>query len=145
MIPTVAIQFGTCAKSFVPGQAVTCTFRLVDVAPEEVERVEFSVLWYTEGKGDEEMRVVLFRPIPWQEHVQKVWEAMEDPDREESDTTTSASIVVDLPYAPLSYYGMIFKIRWAAHVRVFLKNGREFASKQVFRLGDVPMVKMSLN
>ena len=47
-------------------------------------------------------------------------------------------IDVPLPNSPLSYDGVILKIRWCVRIRLFLTQGREFVEERFFVLGRVP-------
>jgi len=84
-----------------------------------------SVLWHTEGKGDEDMSVHCF-------------ERIEPSDEELVDFRQPRRFSSMLPASPLSYEGAIIKIRWCVRVRVFLARGRELARDVPFRLGRVP-------
>jgi hypothetical protein len=87
--------------------------------------MEASVLWYSEGKGDEDMAVHEF----WRQDADSGdWI---DPHRPQRFSTT-------LPYSPLSYDGQIVKIRWCMRVRAFLQKGKEVVGQKGFRLGAVP-------
>jgi hypothetical protein len=47
-----------------------------------------------------------------------------------------------LPNCPLSYDGLIVKVRWCVRVRAFLhRGGKEVFGQKVFRLGDIPPIK----
>jgi hypothetical protein len=45
---------------------------------------------------------------------------------------------VALPASPLSYEGILIKLRWCVRVRVFLKSGKNYFAELPFRLGNVP-------
>ena len=63
MIASVIIQFDRQPHDFMPRETVTGTFRTVDVASDEISRFEFSLLWFTEGKGDEDLGVQFFKTL----------------------------------------------------------------------------------
>jgi hypothetical protein len=84
--------------------------------------VERSILWYTEGKGEEDIGV---------HHCERIT----DRATVEAD---GGSFTCRLPASPLSYEGVIVKIRWCVRVRLFFDAGRDFVSEHVFDLGDVP-------
>jgi hypothetical protein len=42
-----------------------------------------------------------------------------------------------LPYSPLTYDGVLVKIRWCVRVRAFLAGGKELVRDRNFFLGDV--------
>lgn len=89
---------------------------------EDLQAVEASVLWFTEGKGDEDMGVHFFeRRVP--------------ADAEDRDLRQLRSFAIELPNSPLSYDGEILQIHWCVRVRVFLKGGKEASSDHGFRLG----------
>jgi hypothetical protein len=48
------------------------------------------------------------------------------------------AFVVRLPVSPLSYEGVIVKVRWCIRVRIFFVSGRDFVSEHVFDLGHIP-------
>jgi hypothetical protein len=83
--------------------------------------VEISVIWFTQGKGNEDMGVHFFRRIAGQPLADAVAEG-----RLQFET--------DLPDGPVSYRGKILKIDWAARVRLFLNNGEESHIDRPFTL-----------
>jgi len=122
--PQVLISFDDDVSTLMPGDRITGQFKLDSFDPNEVKAIEFSVLWYTEGKGDEDLDVHEFRRI---ENDEMNWAAFRRPERFESV----------LPLSPLSYDGLIMKIRWCVRVRVFPRRGREVVSEFPFVLGDL--------
>ena len=113
------------SRAYQPGQTLIGEF-FVDIDdPRDIRSVEISVLWFTEGKGDEDMVVHYFQRIG-NDHDPFV------------DMRTSQQFTTELPNSPLSYDGVIVKIHWCVRIRVFLTRGREFVSEQPFRLGTVP-------
>ena len=90
-------------ESYRPGEALTGVFQ-VDGEPPEEYRLELSVLWHTEGKGDEDLRVILFQE----------WSSEKKP----LDFEQPQSFSVRLPRTPLSYDGQLIKILWLVRVRM---------------------------
>jgi hypothetical protein len=43
-----------------------------------------------------------------------------------------------LPTSPMSYEGVIVKIRWCIRLRIFFESGRDHVSEHVFTVGRVP-------
>ena len=84
--------------------------------------VERSIVWYTEGKGEEDIGVHSFERLT---------------DRVTAEAKTGG-FESRLPASPLSYEGVIVKIRWCVRVRLFFDAGRDFVSEHVFDLGHVP-------
>ncbi len=125
--PTVVIRFEGDQRVHRPGASLCGEYWVESLTAEQVKAIEVSVLWHTEGKGDEDMA------------VHELWrrDAAEDqpidPRRPERFSTT-------LPRSPLSYEGQIVKVRWCVRVRVFPLHGKEIVQEKRFQLGDVPAV-----
>lgn len=119
--PVLTIAFENHRRWYRPGETLRGTFAVEGCPPDEVRAVEFSILWHTEGKGDEDFAVHDFRRI--------------DLDQVPSRLDRPQHFETVLPPAPLSYDGRIVKIRWCARLRVFLRKGRELVDEEMFRLG----------
>lgn len=128
--PRVRIRLDGNGRAYRPGETLSGEYRLEHVPPEEVRAIEISVLWFTEGKGDEDLAVHHFRRIP-----------VEGPDAVDLRQPGRFSTV--LPPSPLSYTGAILKIRWCVRVRVFLNRGKEILGQRDFQLGTVPAVRLA--
>jgi hypothetical protein len=122
--PLVSIALKAYTRIFAPGDELIADFQIDAVEPEEVEAVEASVLWYTEGKGDEDLGVHFFKRF--------------DGQRDPTPLHELRSIATTLPESPLSYDGRIVKIRWCVRVRAFLTRGRYVVADQWFQLGNIP-------
>jgi hypothetical protein len=97
----------------------------------EVESVELSVLWHTEGKGSEDLGV---------HHFERY-----SSDSEPLQANRERRFATCLPLSPLSYDGLIVKVCWCVRGRIFLSGGGEMVGETVFRLGDVaPARKVEL-
>lgn len=107
------------------GDMLSGTFSVGTLELSEVKSVELSVLWYTEGKGDEDMAVHYFLRL---DPASEAWQQLGQPQ----------SFSTRLPNSPLSYEGLIVKVRWCVRLRVFMRRGRDAIEEVVFRLGDVP-------
>lgn len=92
--------------------------------PPERYTIELSVLWRTEGKGTEDLGVILF--CEWAE------------DAEPFDFGAPQEFSVELPRSPISYAGVLVKIHWLARVRLRWPSGNEVLAEEVFRLGPSP-------
>jgi hypothetical protein len=129
--PLVRIRLDDVSHVYYPGETLSGEYWLQSMAPDEVRAVEVSLLWHTEGKGDEDMAVHHFhRSSAENDGAIRV--------REPSRFSTV------LPKSPLSYRGMIVKVRWCVRVRVFLTHGREVVGQLPFRLGEVRRAKVSV-
>lgn len=126
--PHITIRFDGNGRIYRPGEALAGEYRINSVDPAEVKAVEVSVLWHTEGKGGEDLAVHYFRRLSRESGD---WI---DPARPGRFSTT-------LPNSPLTYNGVIVKIRWCARVRAFLERSKEVFGEVPFRLGDVPVAR----
>jgi len=122
--PLVRIRLDGNGRIYHPGETFSGEYRMEGIALEEIKAVEVSVLWHTEGKGDEDLAVHDFRRLSAESGDQI------DPRRPGRFSTV-------LPTSPLSYRGVLVKIRWFVRVRVFLTRGREVLGEVPFRLGEV--------
>jgi hypothetical protein len=121
----VDLRLDRSKREFEPGERLTGSFRIVRWQSFGLKAVELSVLWHTVGKGDEDIGVLYFRrvnlePVP------------------ESDVANPQLFNVQLPPSPLSYDGVVVKIRWLVRLRLFFLQGRELSHERTFRLGKVP-------
>jgi hypothetical protein len=124
MEPLLSLQIAQPRRIFQPGDELECECQVDAVEAHEIQAVETSVLWYTEGKGDEDLGVHYFdRRVP--------------SDCEDRDLRPMHRFKTILPNSPLSYSGKIVKVRWCARVRLFLKKGKELYFEQPFTLGNV--------
>jgi hypothetical protein len=122
--PLVRIRLDGNGRIYRPGETLSGEYRLEGIASQDIRAVEVSVLWHTEGKGDEDLAVHDFRRL-----------SVENGDQIDPRRPGRFSTV--LPNSPLSYRGVLVKIRWCVRVRVFLTRGREVLGEVPFRLGEV--------
>lgn len=122
--PLISIQLFGHKPAYLPCDTLRCDYQIDAVDKGDLQAVEASVLWFTEGKGDEDMGVHYFeRRVPV--------------DAEGRDLRQLRSFAVELPNSPLSYDGEILQINWCVRVRVFLQGGNEASSDHGFRLGSL--------
>ena len=130
MEPLISLCLVGSRRSYSAGDELVAEYQLDAVLPDEVQAVEASILWYTEGKGEEDLGVHFFeRRLP--------------SDADDGDLRVLRRIRTILPGSPLSYSGAIFTIRWCVRVRLFLRRGREYLQEQPFTLGSVPAVVLA--
>ena len=123
MEPLISIQIQGDRPCFQAGETIQCDYQIDAVPVDEIIAVEASVLWYTEGKGGEDMGVHYFeRRLPADA---------------EGDLRQWRRFQVVLPNSPLSYDGSMIKVRWCVRVRAFLKCGKRCCHEHPFRLGRV--------
>lgn len=115
---------GDC-QVYRPGDILSGEYRFESVTPGNVRAVETSVLWYTEGKGEEDLAVHEFWRLDAEEGA---W----------IDVSRPGRFRTILPQSPLSYDGIIVKIRWCVRVRAFLYRGGELLAQCGFRLANAP-------
>ena len=125
--PRVTMHFDHPDKAYRPTETVTVQYVIDGIGASDLRAVERSVLWYTEGKGEEDLGVHHFERL--------------DNAARLAEVTPSGTIAACLPASPLSYEGVIVKIRWCVRVRLFFTAGRDFVSEHVFEVGAVPPVR----
>jgi hypothetical protein len=126
--PAVTIRLEGNGQAYRPGETLTGEYLLDGVSPAAVKAIEVSVLWYSEGKGDEDLAVHEF----WRRSGEDG--SLLEAGRPQRFSTT-------LPQSPLSYDGLILKLRLCVRVRAFLDRGKEVVGQKVFQLGNVPPAK----
>ncbi len=107
--------------TYTAGGFLRASWRVSRVKLEELSSVEVSVLWYTEGKGDEDLSVHYFRRY-------------DSASLRDLGIDVSQPIQCRLPPSPLSYRGHLLKIQWGIRVRVFVEEGREAVAEHPFYL-----------
>ena len=118
------------ARIYRPGERLSGRYSLEGVPSIEVRACELSVLWHTEGKGDEDLSVHYF-------------ERVEPQNGECADFRQPRYFGTELPNSPLTYSGLIVKIVWCVRVRFFLTRGKELSLEIPFQLGTVPQPEPS--
>ena len=122
--PEIDVQFDRPSRRYSAGDLLVVRYRIGGLDVDAVRAVEVSVAWYTEGKGEEDLFVHAFERIV---------------DRDGLRTALQGDgLEVGLPASPLSYEGVIVKIRWCVRLRVFYVGGRDYVSEHVFEVGSVP-------
>ncbi len=110
----------TVNRLYRPEDFLTCEYQIKDAVDAEINAIEASVLWSTEGKGEEDIGVHFFdrkHGLPQSAYRQ----------------THKLSTV--LPATPLSYQGTIVKVNWFVRVKVFLADGQTIIKNRQFLLG----------
>jgi hypothetical protein len=119
---------GRGSRLYNAGDTLAGSYWFNCVGGDEIQAVEISVIWHTEGKGNEDLGVHAF----WRLSIENGdWI---DPRRPGRFSTI-------LPRSPLSYSGIIIKIIWTVRVRLFLSENRETVEEIVFHLGNIPDVR----
>jgi hypothetical protein len=124
--PDVVVGFESDQRVFRPGEILSGHYRVSGIDPAQLTALELSVLWHTEGKGDEDLAVHLFQRFLADEAGRL-------------DGRQAGWFSTQLPPSPLSYDGRIVKIQWCVRVRLFLAGGREIVREEAFQLGDTQL------
>ncbi len=85
-----------------PGSVVRGRVALLPLHGDEKRKVELSVIWETEGKGDTDVGVVFYRVLA---------------NGDATAGTAEYAFEAQLPLLPLSYRGHLVKIVWRVRVR----------------------------
>jgi hypothetical protein len=123
--PRIKLKLDELGRVYDPGETLSGEYCLDGLTTQEVRAVELSVLWHTQGKGDEDLSVHYFQRI-------------EPSHGEVFDFREPRRFSTTLPSSPLSYHGLIVKICWRVRVRVFLARGKQLSFETPFELGHVP-------
>lgn len=124
-LPAVSMTFSSAERQYEPLETIEVQYVVDLPLGAAVHAVERSILWYTEGKGEEDLGVWFFERITERTAV--------------AAAAAGGNFESRLPPSPLSYEGVIVKIRWCVRVRLFFGEGRDFVSEHVFELGHVPL------
>jgi hypothetical protein len=127
-MPRVEVFFTQQRRQYEPGDTLAVRYVVEGCEGETIRAVEHSVVWYTEGKGEEDLAAHFFARVTDRAVLAAAG-------REGAFETT-------LPGSPLSYEGLIVKIRWCVRVRLFFANGRDFVSEHVFLVGRIPPARL---
>lgn len=122
--PRIDIEFDEPRQAYRPGDILSGRYSLRELVNSQIEALEVSVLWHTEGKGDEDLSVHLFKRF-----------SVDDGDV--IDPSRPGRFSTQLPKSPLSYDGVIVKIHWCVRVRAILTRGKDVLGEVPFRLGHV--------
>ena len=120
----VIVELENPQPVYYPGDVLSARYRLVAEEPCDVRAIEASLLWFTEGKGDEDLGVHFF-------------EKVELPEVERRDCAKPRRLTATMPRSPLSYDGFLIKIVWCVRVRMLLESGKELVGEAPFLLGEV--------
>ncbi len=121
---TIRITLDSASAHYQPGDRLTGRFMLEGTQMRPVRSAELSILWYTAGKGEEDMAV---------HHFERLVDDVARP----LDLRVPRRFASVLPLSPLSYDGQIVKVCWCVRVRLFLTQAQESIAELPFRLGSV--------
>jgi hypothetical protein len=110
MDPLISIHIRRQRPVYRPGDELECQYQIDAIDPVEIQALEASVLWQTDGKGDADLGIHYFE--------------RRTPREASDDFRQQFTLKTILPKSPSSYDGEIVKIRWCVRVRLFLKRGK---------------------
>ena len=119
-------------RVYQPGDLLSGEYQVHSLQRIDPTAVEISVLWHTEGQGDEDLAVHHFGRTDASAHPA-------------IDFRRPQRFSTRLPPSPLSYQGVIVKIHWCVRVRVFLPRGKELVGEAPFQLGNLPAARLATN
>lgn len=134
--PRISVTFNHENIQYSGGDQLQAHYIVEGIESQGISAVERSVVWYTEGKGEEDLGVIFFERIQLERRKDGIQISSLSTDH------LTGALATDLPQSPLSYEGIIVKIRWCVRVRVFFRSGRDFVSEHIFFLGSVPVVRL---
>lgn len=123
-LPVVTVFFDTADRIYEPLEMIEIRSQISLPSGSSLRAIERSVLWYTEGKGEEDLGLHFFERLTDRAAV--------------SAAAAEGRFSARLPRSPLSYEGLIVKIRWCVRIRLFFDGGRDFVSEHVFDVGRIP-------
>ena len=113
-----------------PGDILAGEYQVESLRWIQPTAVEVSVLWHTEGQGEEDLAVHHF-------------ERIDTLQQQGIDFRRPRRFSTRLPASPLTYQGVIVKICWCVRVRVFLPRGKELVGEISFQLGTLPAARLA--
>ena len=122
--PRVTVMFSHLDRHYEPLDPLEVRYEAVGLDDEPPRAVEHSVLWFTEGKGEEDLGVHFFERLVGPERL--------------PPSAPMGQFSCRLPRSPLSYEGVVVKIRWCVRVRFFFESGRDYVSEHEFAVGRLP-------
>ncbi len=122
--PALGLRLLSLQPGLEPRETLEFEYCIQRVSAELIDHLEVSVMWYTEGKGSEDIGIHLFES-----------HSREELQRQPLEQPWQTSCV--LPVAPLSYEGHLLKIRWCVRLRLYLNDGRDITAEQAFYLGHL--------
>jgi hypothetical protein len=123
MDPLISIHIRRQRPVYRPGDELECQYQIDAIDPVEIQALEASVLWQTDGKGDVDLGIHYFE--------------RRTPRGASDDFRQQFTLKTILPKSPSSYDGEIVKIRWCVRVRLFLKRGKVTFYEVPFQLAPL--------
>ena len=126
--PEFDIRLVDVRDIYEPGDVLICEYSIQVPDDVEVTAVESSVIWFTDGKGEEDLGVHFFER---RKKSSLLARQLAEPHR----------LSTVLPKSPLSYEGEIVQVRWSVRLRVFIAGDKQFTEDLAFQLGATSLVQ----
>ena len=123
-ISAIMIRLHGLHRGYMPSESLEFHYTVNNIDTTSISAIEASVVWFTEGKGSEDIGVHCFQRLTGDSITRHDW-------------MQPMVIKSELPDAPLSYEGTLVKIRWCIRVRVYLVDGTEMVAQEPFYLGSI--------
>lgn len=122
--PALGLRLLSLQPGLEPNELLEIEYCVRRVSALDVDQLEVSVMWYTEGKGCGDFGVHFFQ-------------SLSDAELNSVVNDQPGQVSVRLPASPLSYEGKMLKIRWCVRLCLYLKDGRKITTEQPFYLGNL--------
>ncbi len=119
--PLISLRICRPSGTFHPGEMLEFEYQIDAIEPREIRAVEVSVIWFTEGKGEEDLGVHFFERSCASDVV-------------DGDLRSLQRLACKLPPSPMTYHGTIVKIHWCVRVRLVRRSGRDICADRLFHL-----------
>ena len=118
--PPVRAIISQLKALYVALDSLECAYKIECEPGQTIQSIETSVIWKTDGKGDEDIGVHFF-------------ERRKGPS---GDTRLPSEYRLStvLPPSPLTYEGFLVKISWCVRIRIFLASGYHQSFSFPFKL-----------
>jgi hypothetical protein len=130
-VTNLRLTLDDARDAYQPGETLAGEYYVAPAEGDDAQALEISVLWSTEGKGDEDMAVHYFERVTADESAQV-------------DVRQPRRFSTVLPNSPLTYDGVMVKIHWCVRLRAFLGRGKQLLEERKFRLGNIPPARAVL-
>lgn len=115
------ISISDAQRVFAPGETLFGRVEIPWELAETCTSIEVSCLWYTIGKGEEDLGVLSFLRIDGRKEVR-------------SNECWRRDFEIQLPPSPVSYRGVIVSIVWCVRLRLFPEDAKPIVIEKPFTL-----------
>ncbi len=119
--PLISLKICRPSSTFHPGEVLEFEYQIDAIEPRDIRAIEVSVIWFTEGKGEEDFGVHFF-------------ERSRPSDVVDGDLRPLQRLTCQMPPSPLTYHGTIVKIHWCVRIRLVRRRGKDICADRLFQL-----------